>query len=91
MGVEKLYMKTNIIYMKYFMFLFLFWAGCSQKSQISTLHNYPYFEGMDCPQEFAIQNEEKLRAEAKSLNMKYVNYLHYLNKTKIEKTLVLGK
>jgi hypothetical protein len=84
-------MKINIIDMKYFILLFLFLAGCSQKPQVSTLHDYPYFEGMDCPQEFAIQNEEKLRAEAKSLNMKYVNYLHYLNKTKIEKTLVLDR
>ncbi len=84
-------MKINIMYMKYFVLLFLFLAGCSQKPKVSTLHNYPYFEDMDCPQEFAIKNEKKLRAEAKALNMKYVNYLHYLNKTKIEKTLVLDR
>jgi len=80
--MEKLYMKINIMYMKYFICLCFVFVGCSKKQQMSTLHNYPYFEGMDCPQEFAIQNEEKLRAEAKSLNMKYVNYLHYLNNTK---------
>jgi len=84
-------MKINIMYMKYFMLLFLFWAGCSQKPQVSTLHNYPYFEGMDCPQEFAIQNEEKLRAEAKSLNMRYVDYLHQVNARKVEATFVLDK
>lgn len=91
MGVEKLYMKINIMYMKYILCLCFVFASCSKKQQVSTLHNYPYFEGMDCPQEFAIKNEDKLRAEAKSLNMKYVNYLHYLNKTRIEKTLVLDR
>ena len=72
--------------MKYILCLF-FLMGCSQKSQKSTLHNYPYFENMECPQEFAIENEVQLRAEAKSLNMKYVNYLHHLNKLKIEKNI----
>ena len=44
---------------------------------------------MDCPLEFSINNEDKLKAEAKALNMKYVNYLHYLNKIKIEKSIAL--
>lgn len=65
--------------------------SCAKNKQASTLHNYPYFEGMDCPQEFAIQNEEKLRAEAKSLNMRYVDYLHQVNVRKVEATFVLDK
>jgi GH18 family chitinase len=75
--------------MKYILCLF-FLMGCSQKSQKSTLHNYPYFDGMDCPLEFPIDNEDKLKAEAKALNMKYVNYLHHLNKMKIEQNTTLG-
>ena len=75
--------------MKYILCLFVVLSGCSQKSQKLTLHNYPYFDGMDCPQEFSIDNEEKLKAEAKALNMKYVNYLHHLNKLKIEKNIAL--
>ena len=76
--------------MKYILCLFILFSGCSQKSQKLTLHNYPYFENMECPQEFSIKNEDQLRAEAKSLNMKYVNYLHHLNKLKIEKNIAFG-
>lgn len=77
--------------MKYFWLLTLFFIGCAKNQHLETLHNYPMFEGMECPNEFSIENEDKLRAEAKALNMKYVNYLHLLNKTKIEKTFVLDK
>ena len=43
------------------------------------LHNFPYLD--DCPslEEKAIDNEEKLKAEAKKLNMRYVDYLHLIN------------
>ena len=42
------------------------------------LHNFPYLD--DCPslEEKAIDNEELLRAQAKALNMRYVDYLHLL-------------
>ena len=40
------------------------------------------FKDMDCPEEFSIDNERVLRLKAKSANMKYVDYLHYINKKK---------
>ena len=42
------------------------------------LHNYPHMD--DCPslEEKAIDNEKTLKAQAKALNMRYVDYLHLL-------------
>jgi hypothetical protein len=42
------------------------------------LHNFPYLD--DCPslEEKAIDNEKLLKAQAKVLNMRYVDYLHLL-------------
>ena len=42
------------------------------------LHNFPHLD--DCPslEEKAIDNEELLKAQAKVLNMRYVDYLHLL-------------
>ena len=65
--------------------------SCAQNQQAPTLHNYPYFEGMDCPKEFSVNNEETLRAQAKALNMRYVDYLHQINARKTETTFVLDK
>lgn len=44
----------------------------------SHLHNYPPLG--DCPslEEQAIDNEKVLKAQAKALNMRYVDYLHLL-------------
>ena len=61
--------------------------GCKSNTKKATLHNYPYFEGMDCPQEFSIDNSDELRENAKILNMRYVDYLHYFNRKKYQKTL----
>lgn len=74
-----------------FLLLFLFTFSCSQKQGLPTLHNYPYFNNMDCPQEFSIEHEDKLRAEAKALNMRYVDYLHQRNFRKREGTLVVDR
>lgn len=54
------------------------------------LHNYPFLD--DCPsmEERAIDNEKKLKAEAQVLNMRYVDYLHYLTNRSIQKEDTLG-
>ena len=70
---------------------FLILMGCAQNKDASTLHNYPYFKGMDCPQEFSIKNEDNLKAQAKALNIRYVDYLHQINARKTETTFVLGE
>ena len=78
--------------MKYLSLLFLFFIGCSsQKTERQTLHDFPIFEGMDCPEQFSVDNESQLRTQAESLNMRYVDYLHYINKKKADRTLALGK
>ena len=78
--------------MKYLSLLFLFFIGCSSKKvERPTLHDFPMFDNMDCPEQFAVDNESQLRTEAESLNMRYVDYLHYINKRKIEHTLALGE
>lgn len=78
--------------MKYLALLILIFSGCkSHEVSKRTLHNYPVFDKMDCPREFSVENESYLRSQAKSLNMKYVDYLHYINKRKIEKSLALGE
>mgnify|MGYP006892407061 CR=1 FL=1 len=66
--------------MKYFILLSLFLVGCgSNKTAQPHLHNYPFLG--DCPsvKEKSIDNEEQLKAEAKALNMRYVDYLHFLS------------
>jgi hypothetical protein len=42
--------------------------------------------GDDCPftNERAIENEEYLKAQAKALNIRYVDYLHLITKHKME-------
>ena len=66
--------------MKYFIYLSLFLVGCGgDKLTQPHLHNYPFLG--DCPsvKEKAIDNEEELKAKAKALNMRYVDYLHLLS------------
>ena len=56
--------------------------GCGSNKEKRTLHNYPYFEGMECPESFALDNEKILKAEAEALNMRYVDYLHIVTTLK---------
>tara|TARA_X000001036_G_scaffold295045_1_gene274221 strand:- start:1130 stop:1408 length:279 start_codon:yes stop_codon:yes gene_type:complete len=46
------------------------------------LHNFPHLD--DCPSVEArsIDDKEKLKTEAKALNMRYVDYLHMLSNSK---------
>jgi hypothetical protein len=67
--------------MKYFILLSLAFVGCkTTKVAQPHLHNYPYMD--DCPSMEArsIDNREQLKAQAKALNMRYVDYLHMVNK-----------
>ena len=47
------------------------------------LHNFPHLD--DCPSVEArsIDDKEKLKAEARALNMRYVDYLHLLSNSKV--------
>ena len=67
---------------KYLILLSLFVISCKSNKERQTLHNYPYFENMECPQSFALENENILKAEAKALNMRYVDYLHIVTTLK---------
>ena len=75
-------------------FLIMVVSACSyEKERVSQkhLHNYPFLE--DCPsiKEKAIDNEEELKAQAKALNMRYVDYLHYLTNKDSEPNFPLKK
>jgi len=66
--------------MKYFILLSFILVGCGTKEVARPhLHNFPYLG--DCPslEERHIDDENKLKAEAKALNMRYVDYLHLLS------------
>jgi len=66
--------------MKYFILLSFIVVGCGTTEVAQPhLHNYPYMD--DCPSMEArsIDNKSKLKAQAKSLNMRYVDYLHFLS------------
>lgn len=66
--------------MKYFILLSLFLVGCGTTEVARPhLHNFPYMD--DCPslKERHIENEDTLKAQAKALNMRYVDYLHFLS------------
>ena len=91
MEMEKLYMKINIMYMKYFILLFLFLVGCASEKPLQTLHNYPMLDPHNCPLPMDDYDDPELKAQAKALNMRYVDFLHQKNAKKIETTLVLGK
>jgi len=69
----------------------VFGAGCSSNKSVDTLHNYPMM-GDDCPitAERVIENEEYLKAQAKALNIRYVDYLHLITKKKIESKIEVG-
>ena len=70
--------------MKYFILLSLVFVGCkTNKVAQPHLHNYPYMD--DCPsvESRSIDNKEKLKAEARALNMRYVDYLHLLSNPRV--------
>ena len=69
---------------------FLFASGGTQRVDPPHLHNYPYLE--DCPslEARSIDNEELLKAKAKALNMRYVDYLHALSNKKMLRSLYLN-
>ena len=70
--------------MKYFILLSFILVGCGTTEVARPhLHNFPYLG--ECPslEDKHIDEEEKLKAEAKALNMRYVDYLHLLSNPKI--------
>ena len=70
--------------MKYFILLSFILVGCGTTEVARPhLHNFPYLD--DCPslEEKHIDEEERLKAEAKALNMRYVDYLHFLSNSQI--------
>ncbi len=72
--------------MRYFIYLSLFLVGCGgDKLNQPHLHNYPFLG--DCPslEDKHIDDETKLKAEAKALNMRYVDYLHFLSNAEFYK------
>ena len=70
---------------KIFYAVIVFGAGCSSNKSVDTLHDYPMM-GDDCPitAERVIENEDYLKAKAKALNIRYVDYLHLITKKKME-------
>ena len=76
--------------MKYLISI-LFLAGCASEKPLQTLHNYPMLDAHNCPLPIDKYDNPDLKAQAKALNMRYVDYLHQRNAKKIETTLVLGK
>lgn len=77
--------------MKYLFLLCLFVVGCSQKKLMPTLHNYPMLDPHNCPLPTDDYDDPILKAQAKALNMRYVDYLHFVNNKKNEEVLVLGE
>jgi hypothetical protein len=71
--------------MKYFIFLPVFLVGC-RTTEIARphLHNFPYLEECPSVEARSIDNKEILKAQAKALNMRYVDYLHFLSNKKIK-------
>jgi len=70
--------------MKYFILLSFIVVGCGTTEIAQPhLHNYPYMD--DCPsvESRSIDNKEKLKAEARALNMRYVDYLHLLSNPRV--------
>ena len=76
--------------MKYFIAI-LFLAGCASEKPLQTLHNYPMLDPYNCPTPTDDYDDPDLKAQAKALKIRYVDYLHLVNNKKIEENLVLGK
>tara|TARA_R100000808_G_C2151395_1_gene160437 strand:+ start:3520 stop:3780 length:261 start_codon:yes stop_codon:yes gene_type:complete len=70
---------------KLFTALALLLSSCaSPNKSADTLHNYPVIDPSKCPVPLERYDEEFLRARARSLNIRYVDYLHALTNGKIE-------
>ena len=66
--------------MKYFILLSFILVGCGTTEVARPhLHNFPYLGECPSVEDKHIDDEEKLKAEAKALNMRYVDYLHLLS------------
>ena len=66
--------------MKYFILLSFILVGCGTTEVARPhLHNFPYLGECPSVEERSIDNEEELKAKAKALNMRYVDYLHLLS------------
>ena len=68
---------------------YLICASCKRhiaKKGTHTLHNYPIFEGQDCPDLFTreLYDPHQIKREAKILNMRPVDYLHAINSKKFK-------
>ena len=64
---------------------YLICASCKQHTaKKRTLHNYPMFDGQECPDQFSkeLYDPHKVKREAKLLNMRPVDYLHAINSKK---------
>jgi len=62
----------------------LFLEGCSKAKKNknrTTLHNYPVISD-DCPIDYTLYDEDEVRARAKELGMRPVDYLHWVNNKK---------
>lgn len=69
---------------KIFFAVLILVSGCvSSKKRVDTLHNYPIIDPNKCPVPIEQLDEELLKARAKELNMRYVDYLHALTNNKI--------
>ncbi len=75
--------------MIFFLLLFLIVSNCKKqivKKRTQTLHNYPMFDGQDCPDIFSreLYDPHRIKREAKILNMRPVDYLHAINSKKFK-------
>lgn len=62
--------------------VYLICTSCRQRTvKKRTLHNYPIFDGQDCPDTFSEgrYDPQKVAEEAALLNMRPVDYLHVMN------------
>jgi hypothetical protein len=77
--------------MKYFILLSFFLSGCGTTEVVRPhLHNYPYLDQCPSVESRSIDDKETLKARAKSLNMRYVDYLHTLTNNKSESSNQVG-
>jgi hypothetical protein len=66
--------------MKYFILLFFSLSGCGTTEVARPhLHNFPFLDNCPSIKARSIDNEAELKAQAKALNMRYVDYLHFLS------------
>ena len=66
---------------------YLICASCKRHiAKKRTLHNYPMFDGQDCPDVFSkdLYDPHQIEREAKILNMRPVDYLHAINSKKFK-------